>query len=447
MKKIIFSKGSILLLTFLFTTSSYASYYGRFISGGFFSKEVFRSSQLDRYNDVAILSERLFVNFDKILDSNTEFTLDLRDKDNFFDKLNNERLKLTAKNKLQLYQFNLRNSGLNEGVAYSLGRFPLSEAGAIFVDGLDLGIRKNLYGLSTKFSLFYGLNPQLIDESEIKFNKDSKVYGGYVVLENKGKEWDRYLYSTTSLVRQEFKSEVDRFYFFNNTNFQTSKGENFSSILYLDLAPKVYIQNLWTTYVFDLQNKFKLRTSLSTIDTLHYVRIQDVRETLPSSRYHQTSFSLRSPSVYNTTSYETKLTLGLREVDKKSLAELKFGTYFPRIIKDEISGTLNAGVKKSFTANDLLFGGSLLHSNKFREISLNQDFQLEKREAQPLNLVFITEGSYTKFFDRSLFGVISVQNIWDRNVSIFSVLFKVSYRFGEGGQAPIRDGSPPMGQL
>ncbi len=447
MKKLNFKNGLILLVVVLFTTRSHASYYGRLISGGFFSKEVFRSSQLDRYNDVAILSERLYVNFDKILDTSHEFTVDLRDKNNFFDKLSNERRQLVAKNKLQLYQFNLHKSGLNEGVDYSLGRFSLSEAGSVFVDGLDMGFRKSLFGLSTKFSLFYGLNPQLIDETEIKFKTDSKVYGGYFILEDKGKDWDSYLYSTTSLVRQQFKSEVDRFYFFNNTNFQNAKGENFSSILYLDLEPKIYIQNLWTTYVFDLKNKFKLRTSLSTIDTLHYVRIQDVRETLPSSRYHQTSFSLRSPSAYNQMSYETKLTLGLREVDKKNLAELKFGTYFPRIIKDEISGTLNVGAKKNFTSNDLILGGGFLHSNKFREISINQDFQLEKRRSEKLNLAFITEGSYTRFFDRSLFGLVSVQNTWDRNVSIFSILFKVSYRFGEGGQAPIRDGSPPMGQL
>ena len=287
----------------------------------------------------------------------------------------------------------------------------------------------------------------MIDESEIKLNKDSKVYGGYLIFEDKGKDWESYLFSTTSLVRQEYKSEVDRFYFFNNTNLQTSNGQKFSSIFYLDLAPKVYVQNLWTTYVFNLQNKYKLRTSVSTIDSLHYTRIQDVRETLPTSRYHQTSFSLRSPSVYTEASYETKLTLGYREVDKKNLAELKFATFFPKVIKDEISGTLNTAVKKNFTSNDLIFGGGFLHSNKFRELSLNQDVQLEKRLGEQFNYAFITEGSYTKFFDRSLFGIVSIQNTWDKNVSILSIFLKLSYRFGEGGQAPIREGSPPMGQL
>ena len=447
MKKIDFYKSTTLLITILFTTSLHASYYGRFISGGFFSKEVFRSSQLDRYNDVAILSERLFVSFDKILDSNQEFTVDLRDKDNFFDKLNNERLKLTARNKLQLNQFNIHNAGMPEGTAYSVGRFPISEAGAIVVDGVDLGFRSSFHGLASKFSLFYGLNPQLLDESEITFNLNSKVYGGYMIFENKGKDWEAYLYSTTSVVRQVYKNDVDRFYFFNNTNVQSSSGQNFSSIFYLDLVPKVYIQNLWASYVFNLQNKYKLRTSLSTIDSLHYARIQDVREELPTSRYHQTSFSLRSPTSYGTASYETKLTLGYREVDKKNLAELKFGTFFPKIIKDEISGTLNTGIKKNFVSNDLLFGGGLLHSNKFREISFNQDIQIEKKIIEKLNYVFITEGSYTKFFDRSLFGIFSLQNTWDKNVSIFSVFLKLSYRFGEGGQAPIREGAPPMGQL
>ena len=396
---------------------------------------------------MAFLSERLYVNFDKILGSSNEFVVDLRDKNNFFEKLNSERTKLVAKNKLQLHQFNIQNSKGNEGLDYSLGRFPISEAGAIYLDGLDFGVRKNLYGISTKFSLFYGFNPQLIEDSQIKIDKNLMAYGGYLTLEKKGKEVDNYLFSTSSLVRQVYKSELDRFYFFNNTFLQSYSGDNFSSILYVDLLPKTYIQNLWTTYVISFQNKFKLRTSISTIDSLQYSRIQDVREALPTSRYNQGSFSLRSPSGYNEKTYETKLILGMREIDKKKLAELKFGVFLPRVIKDEMSGTLNAGLRKNFDSNDLLFGAGLLHSNKLREICLNQDIQAEKKINEKLNLAYITEGSYTKFFDRSLFGILSVQNTWDNNVSIFSIFLKLSYRFGEAGLAPIRDGSPPMGQL
>lgn len=443
----IFLKRTFIVLALFCGLKAEAGYYGRFISGGFFSKEVFRSSQFDRYNDVAILSERLYVNFDKIQDSNAEFTVDLRDRENFFDKLDKERLKLTGRNRLQLHQFNLHNGSGNEGFDYSLGRFPLSEAGAIYLDGLDFGIRKNLFGIGSKFSLFYGLNPQLVEDAQIKISKNLKAYGGYWILENKGQDWESYLYSTTSLVRQVYKSELDRFYFFNNTNLQSANGQNFSSILYLDLHPKVYIQNLWTTYAVNLENKYKLRTSLSTIDSLHYERNQDVRETLPSSRYHQASTSLRSPSTYNQTSYETKFTFGYREVDNKYMGELKLGSFFPMVFKDEISASLNLKLKKNFVSNDVGFGGGILHSNKFREIAFNQDVLFEKKKIETLNYAFITEGSYTKFFSRSLFGIASIQNTWDRRVSIFSVLFKLSYRFGEGGQAPIRDGSPPMGQL
>jgi hypothetical protein len=442
-----FNKYTLLIFVMLLIDNSYASYYGRFISGGFFSKEVFRSSELDRYNDVAILSERLYVSFDKILDSTEELTLDLRDKDNFFDKLNNERVKLTNRNKLQLHQLNLHSSGNNEGVNYSIGRFPVIESGAIFVDGIDLGVRKTVFGVSTKYSLFYGLNPQLVDETEITFKTDSRVYGGYLVVEDKGKDWGNYFYSASSVVRQEYKSDVDRFYFFNNTNLQATNGNNFSSILYLDLLPKVNVQNLWTTYITTLKNKYKLRSSLSTIDSLHYTRIQDVREVLPTSRYHQASFALRSPSTYNSTSLETKLTSGFREVDKKSLVELKFGAFFPQVINDDVSGTLNTGVRKNFISNDFIFGGGFIHSTKSRELSFSQDVQIEKRQNLPMNYAFITEGGYTRFFSRSFFGIVSVQNTWDSSVSIFSILFKLSYRFGEGGQAPMRDGSPPMGQL
>ncbi len=389
----------------------------------------------------------MYASFDDLIWNKAEFTVDVRDKENFFDKLDRERQTLTEKNKLQLHQLNFHKPAENNAVAFSLGRFPLSEAGGIYLDGLDLGVRKTLVGLSTKFSLFYGLNPQLTQESGINIDKNITAYGGYITFEDKDKNLDKYFFSTNSLVRQVYKSEVDRFYFYNNTSMQSSNGQSFLSLLYLDLVPKVNVQNFWSTYASSISSHYKLRASLSTIDSLHYTRIQDVRETLPSCRYHQSSISIRRPGDYGETSYEAKLSAGLREVDKKNLAELKVGALYPRIIKDEISGTMNLGIRKNFVTNDLLYGFGLLHSNKFRELSLNQDFQFEKRLNEKLNIAYITEAGYTKFFDRSLFGVVSVQNIRDNNVSIFSILLKISYRFGEGGQAPIRDGSPPMGPL
>ncbi|HAZ14837.1 MAG: hypothetical protein A2X86_20900 [Bdellovibrionales bacterium GWA2_49_15] len=435
----------VAFITFLFLSNSYAGYSGRFISGAFISKEVFRDSQVDRYNDVAILSERLYLNFDDLIWNKAGFTLDVRDKENFFDKMDRERQTLTEKNKLQLHQFSFHKPAESNEVDFSVGRFPLPQAGAIYLDGLDFGLRKNLLGLSAKFSLFYGLNPQLAQDTGI--NRDVTAYGGHFTLENKGKSWERYFFSINALVRQVYKTEVDRFYYYNNTNLQSDDGQNFSSILYLDFLPHVYVQNFWSTYATNFSNRYKLRASFSTIDSLHYVRVQDIRETLPSSRYHQSSLSIRSPSDYGQTSYETKLSVGLREVDKKNMAELKFGALIPRIIKDEISGTANLGVKKNFISNDLLLGLGLLHSNNFRELSINQDVQFEQRASQKPNIAYISEGSYTKFFNRSLFGIISIQNIRDNYVSIFSIMLKISYRFGQGGQAPIREGSPPMGQL
>lgn len=423
-----------------------AAYYGRLISGGFFSKEVFRNSELDRYNDVAVFSERLFVNFDRISETNTEFTVDIRDKHNLFDKLSSERLKLVSGNKLQLHQFNLHNLS-NEGFAYSLGRFPIYEAGAVHVDGLDIGFKNVMWGLNSKFSLFYGLNPELADQSEIKFNTETKTIGGYWTLESKGKDWDNYFYTSSSLVRQSYKTEVDRFYFYNNIAFQDVSGKNLSSVLYLDLEPKINVQNLWLTYLFELSNKYKLRTSVSTIDSLQYSRNQDVRETLPSSKFHQLALSLRSPNLDNNNIFEVKTSYGVRQVDQKNRAEIKLGYSLPKFINEEVSANFNIGLRKDFTLNALMFGGGLIHSNNKREISFTQDIQLEKSEVDSMNYAFITEGSYTKFFSRSLFGIVSLQNIYDKNVSIFSALFKISYRFGEGGQAPIRDGSPPMGAL
>ena len=439
-------KKSLIISSFLFSPTTFADYYGRFISGGFLSKEVFRNSQTDRYNDVSILSQRLFVNFDRILGSSSEFTVDIRDKHNFFEKLDNERLQLTGKNHLQVHQLQFHKTQ-SKGINYSLGRFSIIEAGSNYTDGLDFGFNNKKAGSTTKYSLFYGLNPEVNDGPESRLNVDSKRYGGYFVYENKGSEWKNYFYSTTAFVKETFKNETDRSYVYSNIMSQSVSGDTFSSLLYLDLVPSTYIQNLWMTYSSVFKNQYKLRTSLSTIDSVHYFRQRDVRETLASSRYHQASFSLRSPTHYNTASYETKLSGGKREIDNKSMTELKFASYLPRFIADDFSGTLRTGVRKNFISNDFMLGAGFLQTNTQREFSFNQDFQFEKEDQKKLNIVSITEGSYSRFFSRSLFGVFSLQNIYDSNVSIFSVLFKLSYRFGSGGQAPIRDGAAPMGSL
>lgn len=425
-------------------TNAYSAYYGRFISGGFFSKEVFRNVENDRYNDVAILSERLFVNYSQILESNNELTLDLRDKLNFFDKLNSETLRLDSSNKIQLHQLNLKNSNATS-VNYRVGRFPVTEAGAIYLDGVELGSQSTFSNFITRYSLFFGLNPQVSDQSELNFTKDANAYGGYVVFESKGENWDNYLYSTFSLARQTYKSEVDRTYIYNNTMYQTGSGSSLSLLGYLDLEPEINIQNLWASYLYTFTNKFRWRNSISTIDTIQYSRVKDIRETLPNSKYHQMSTSLQSPGNAKDY-YELKVSAGLREYDKKNKLELKYGYNISEFIYNDLTLGVRTGLRKDFVNNAVSLGASLLFTNLRREISLSQDLQYETIN-KVNNYVSITELSYTRFFDRSLFGIISGQNIWDKDVSILSVLFKISYRFGEGGQAPLRDGAAPMGQL
>ena len=71
MKNKLFQKLIFFMLS-LIAGKVHAAYYGRIISGGFISKEVFRNSETDRYNDLAIFSQRLYLNIDKISESENE---------------------------------------------------------------------------------------------------------------------------------------------------------------------------------------------------------------------------------------------------------------------------------------------------------------------------------------------------------------------------------------
>lgn len=440
-----------LLFIFFSLEVANASYYGRFTSGGFISKEVFRASEIDRYNDVAVFSERLYLSVDKVAESNHELNIDLRDKHNFFDKLDTEKLRLTSSNKFQAQQLSLRSIDDFSKYKYQIGRFAENEAGSAMVDGIDFGLRDNFGDWANKASFFIGFNPASTDETELKFNADAKTIGIYDVLQTKLRSFEKYIYLSNALVRQSYKSEVDRTYIFNNTVVQDGGDQNFTSMLYLDIEPHINIQNWWSSYAVTLKNNYKVRTNISTIDSLHYRRAQDIRETLPSSRYNQASAALRLPSLLDHNAHEAKISFGVRAVDDKKRIELKWGTYlpqiFPQFFKEDLSANLNAGLRKNFISNDTFVGFGFVNSNKLRELSFNQDVIIEKRSDLGTNIAFITDASYTKFYTRTLFGILSLQNTWDKKVSIFSILFKISYRFGEGGQAPIREGSAPMGQL
>ena len=114
-------------------------YAGRLTSGGYLSQEKFvDTNDGSTRNDFFTLSNRLYFNAYDLGSSNYDFVSDLRDKHDFFDKLDKERLSLNSTNAFQLRQLSLSNPNENGRTFWTMGRFPVAPAGSVDTTGVNL---------------------------------------------------------------------------------------------------------------------------------------------------------------------------------------------------------------------------------------------------------------------------------------------------------------------
>ena len=109
---------------------------GRATVGGYFAKERFSGTSADNAtNDKAVVSARGFLDVSSIGENDLRLVLDVRDKNDFFDKLDKERLELNSKNSVQLRQLYLQSPESSGKVFWTLVRFPAFDSGIVYADG------------------------------------------------------------------------------------------------------------------------------------------------------------------------------------------------------------------------------------------------------------------------------------------------------------------------
>ena len=181
-----------LLLVFLSQHCYAAKVHGRITFGGLLATERFAdlTTGSDK-NDVMVASTRYFTRVSEVGDSRWDFTTDLRDTHDFFDKLDREKLQLTSRNIVQIKQFNARFPNAQNSVSFTLGRFPIPEAGSANVDGAQLGYK---FGPQLNSFLFGGLNPKRTGQTYMQWNEDSKIYGLGLNYQEKKGAWEKNFY-------------------------------------------------------------------------------------------------------------------------------------------------------------------------------------------------------------------------------------------------------------
>lgn len=414
--------------------------------GGYLSTERFEdvtATGSDK-NDFQTISTRLFVKGENLGSGDWEVISDLRDKHDFFDKLNSEKLRLEERNQFQLRQLSTRFSNPNRFFGLQFGRFSVYEVGSTFVDGLQI---ENHWTPSLYSTYFGGLNPQKREKSDLQFDSKAQIYGASLTYQNLAGGWNRNLFASHGVVSEIYDQHTDRNFIFQNLIYQWDVDSRLITLLYYDLVPRAYVQNGNITWQQGLGRLFITDLSYSEIDVIEYSRNQDVLERLTSSPYKETKakFTYRIQDLSNRV-YLVSST-GERSVDNLKKAVIELGYVRSQFWGPEWDAYFVLGSRKNFTSDDTLFRLGLGRYGRKWELNIDLETQQRQYDDGSKSNPFLAELAISYYLNRRSFWTLSGQSAYDENVKILSGFFKYGYRFGNRELPPLRDGAPPRGPL
>src|ERR1700692_3746713 len=152
-----------------------ANYEGRFSVGAYSSTENISDPTIGvTRNDYLMLLSRYYLRVSDLGSDKWELVSDVRDNNDFYDKLDAADLQLTERNKFQVPQLFARWANPEGRWSSYLGRFSFSEAGDVYVDGVAIEYRwtKHLYS-----AVFSGLNPKTPYQATVGFNSNATLMG------------------------------------------------------------------------------------------------------------------------------------------------------------------------------------------------------------------------------------------------------------------------------
>ena len=439
----------VMLLSVLHTSKVFSeSWSGRVVLGGYASTERFADTSAtgSSKNDFQTLSGRFYLKGENLGPGQFESITDLRDKHDFFDKLNKEKLALDARNQFQVRQLSVGLTNPQKFWGFQLGRFPATEVGAAHVDGLQI---RNYWTPEWQATFFAGNNPQQRERSYLVYDPAAQIYGTSLTYQSLGGSWDRNTYASHGIVQETYSSHVDRNYIFHNLIYQWNEDSRLISLLYYDLVPRGYVQNGNATWQQAWSPYFFTDLNYTTIDVIEYSRRQGVLETLISSPYSEINlkFNLNLTDRIEVNRFFLQLANGRRQLDNLQRQAIELGYIKSKFWGPNWDIYATVGSRKNFTSSDALARLGLGYFNRRWEANLDLETQVQKNDSGETTHPLIIDGALSYLLSRNLFMAISAQSATDENVKIVSAFFKIGYRFGNREIPPLRNGAPPRGNL
>lgn len=435
------------LFIYLLITPSTAfaySYYSRFTFGSFISREHFvQSLDGQNNNDFATLSARLFFHAQDIGDQKFELNVDVRDKHDFFEKLDRQLLLLGPENTLQVRRLSLKLPNESGRFFTEVGRFPVPQAGGIHLDGGLAGWR---WSPELYTGLFGGLNPKTTEQEYLTFNSQANTIGLFTTYQPPSLNWNRHLYWSATMASENHSGHLDRVFLYQNLLYQWSIPNQILALITVDFVPRTYIQNGILSWNQQWSEPWSSEISMSTIDVIQYSRNQDLLEVLDPSPYHEVKakFNLKLNSKLH---LRSRISHGIRENDSLKRTEFTFGPLWPQWLDKHATGQILLGFRKNFSSEDQLIRGSIGYFSKLWEVDFSGEYGLRSEISGTLYHTTSLELGVTRQFSKQFMGTVFIQKASDERVDIYSLSLKIGYRFSNAPIPPLREGNPPRGKL
>ena len=427
-------------------------------------------------NDSLAAFGSLYFDAAKIWPYKNQFTLDLRDKyDYFAGALDANGLRLIPSNEPQLRQLAVKHPYDQGSYYWALGRFPIADAAVLGNDGVDVGIKA---GAKIKIGAFAGLFPEQRHGQTLQLAKEDHQAGAYAQYQDQGPDWQRSTYASTALVLRQPVSAVqppgtyieraqplpdgattqqseaadsalplkNYLFWYSNIVHQPSEQTRFTYLSHVDVEPSVHLRNLWASAYHQWTARFSGTLAALRIDSTEYKRQRDLRDILPASAYTEGRADARF-KLDKGLMLEGVSSIGVRGSDQKNAASVNAKLVATNLQKGRFAAFAGAGYRKSFISHDLIarFGASYFTAKV--DVDFTQLAMIEHRDNGETLHPLIFDLSLTTMLSTRLVGSLTFELAKDEKALLTSALMTLGYRFGSRQLTPTRERAPRLERL
>lgn len=406
-------------------------------------------------NDSQAVLGSFYLDMREIGPADNQFTFEFRDRYDSFGNLEQGQTRLVVSTEPEVRQFALRYPNIKGDLYGTIGRFPILDAATIANDGVELGLRASK---SFRFGAFGGLYPERKDGNTVLFTEEGAQQGLYLDYDDKSSSRDVHTYIGTAILRREPSQQSvpldtaipldkpTRAISYSNIVFQPSRNVRFSGLTLFDLSPKPRAKNVWAAYNQRYTSSLSSNLYLLRIDPTEYDRQRDFRDRLGASVLTRGHLLVKqslgkTPAVWFDAAY------GVRSADKLKRQQVGLRLILSRIMGGPLGAHMGAWTRQNYESKDTVFKSGIDYSGEKFDLSLVQQYILEKKFDGKKSTPLITDLTAGWFVTRQIMGTASLEYAVDEKVTIISGLVGVGLRLSSDQLTPAGTARKPQESL